>query len=112
MPHVPGVLRIERCDGHPNPTLALHGELDINSGPALEAALRAAEREAGERLIVDLGGLTFIDSAGIHRLLESDRRLRSKGRRIWLRPGPAQVQRLLELTGALNRLETEPSGTR
>jgi len=53
--------------------LALRGELDELAAPALDEAL-AEERD--EPLIVDLSGLDFICSAGIHALLRN-RRLRS-----------------------------------
>jgi stage II sporulation protein AA (anti-sigma F factor antagonist) len=106
MPHVPDALIVERTDG-PCPTLVLRGELDLYSAPMLEDALRMVEEEATDRVVLDLGGLTFIDSAGIHRLLASDERLRARGGRLALRTGSSQVQRMLELTGALQRLDTD-----
>jgi len=50
--------------------LSLRGELDEVAAPVLDQAL-AEERE--EPLIVDLSGLDFICSAGIHALLRNRR---------------------------------------
>src|ERR1700761_9637949 len=43
-------------------TLVVRGEIDLASAPVLEHALRDAEASAGARIVVDLGGLDFIDS--------------------------------------------------
>jgi anti-anti-sigma factor len=53
--------------------LSLSGELDELAAPVLDEALGDEEREP---LIVDLSGLDFICSAGIHVLLRA-RRVRS-----------------------------------
>jgi anti-anti-sigma factor len=94
-PLPPGELRIESLPGEDAVIVMLRGELDLASAGALERALHAAE--AGpERLVVDLSGLTFIDSTGIHVLLQAQQRADG---RLSLRRGPDEVHRVLELTG-------------
>ncbi len=85
--------------------LALHGELDLASAPALDQQLRAAEEIGIRRVVVDLSGLEFIDSAGLHVLLDADRRLREHGPGLVLRRGPRAVQRIFELTGTVSSLQ-------
>lgn len=79
--------------------LALHGELDMADVPELEAALRQAEA-SGLPLVVDLRGLTFIDSTGIAALMACHARLLEGGRGLAALCGSGTVLRTLELTGA------------
>lgn len=85
------------------------GEVDIAVAPALATALSTAAHDA-EQVIVDLSGVTFIDSTGLHVILTAQDELRQSGGRLVLIRGPSQVQRLFEITGVANRLEfaTDP----
>jgi anti-anti-sigma factor len=47
--------------------LTLRGELDLGTAAQLERALA----EAGEDVVLDLRGLTFMDSTGVRLLLEA-----------------------------------------
>ena len=79
--------------------LALHGELDLVSSPMLEAAFERAYELEFELIIVDLRGLEFMDSTGLHRLVAGQQRASQSGRRFALVRGGEQVQRLFDLTG-------------
>ncbi len=87
--------------------LALSGELDLASAPALERQLQAAETSGLARVVVDLRELEFLDSAGLHVLLEAHRRWAESGLQLVLRPGPRSVQRMFELTGTVSALRFE-----
>ena len=50
--------------------LVLRGELDLATAPQLEHALAAA----GDGVLLDLRGLTFMDSTGVRVLLEAAER--------------------------------------
>jgi len=52
-----------------------------------------------ELIIVDLRGLEFMDSTGLHRLVAAQQRMLQAGRRFGLVRGGEQVQRLFDLTG-------------
>ena len=96
------VVRLERAGAiH----LRLLGELDLGSAKELEAALRDAEAQASESVVVDLSRLDFIDSTGLSALVAADRRLRETGLRLALVPGPRPVQRVFEITGLDRRFE-------
>ncbi|HSO99400.1 MAG TPA: STAS domain-containing protein [Solirubrobacteraceae bacterium] len=78
--------------------VAVLGELDIASAGMLERAVRDAELDAPGRLVVDLSGLDFMDSTGLHVLLAAARRSRDGGPRLTLRRGPGPVHQVFELT--------------
>ncbi len=85
--------------------VALRGELDLHSsGLLLDATTDVA---AGSRLVLDLSGLAFVDSAGLRALMNLDLRARADGFELVLAaPGPA-VLRVLRLTGFDKRLPIE-----
>jgi anti-sigma B factor antagonist len=80
-------------------TLALSGELDLVSSPILEEAFERVYETEAELIIVDLRGLEFMDSSGLHRLVAGQQRAVQSGRRFGLVRGSEQVQRLFDLTG-------------
>ncbi len=77
----------------------VRGDVDLTSAPGLEAALAGAvrARPAPEALVVDLGGVTFLDSSGVHVLLAVHRRAAARGVRLVLRPAPPDVHRVFAL---------------
>jgi anti-sigma B factor antagonist len=80
------------------------GELDIATTPRLELVLRDAL--LGARLVVlDLRDLAFIDSTGIHAIVNASIRARQGARRLVILRGPANVDRIFKLTGTLEQLE-------
>jgi anti-anti-sigma factor len=96
----PGHLHVDiRLEGR-GTIVALTGELDIASAPELDRQLRELERSRPGHLVLDLSGLDFMDSSGIALLIRAQRAANTAGHELSLRPGPAQVQRLFELTGS------------
>jgi anti-sigma B factor antagonist len=85
-------------------TLALSGELDLMSSPIFEEALERAYEENPELIVVDLRGLEFMDSTGLHRLVSAQQRAIQSGRRFGVVRGGEPVQRLFDLTGIADLL--------
>jgi anti-anti-sigma factor len=83
--------------------IAVRGELDLASAPALEEALNRAG-DAGGLVILDLRELEFMDSTGLGLLVRTNQRAAESGVRFALVKGRQQVQRLLSLTGVGERL--------
>ncbi len=87
--------------------LRVRGDLDLASAPVLAAKLEAA-RQTGSDVVVDLEQVEFMDCAGLHVLLDAVRGGSARQARIWVTPGPRQVQKLFELTGAGETLQIAP----
>lgn len=84
--------------------LTVSGELDMASSPRLAEAFRRLH-PAARPLIVDLGGLEFIDVTGLHVLLEARERTRQAGVRLTVVNASRVVLRLLKLTGTTELLD-------
>ncbi|MCG8480174.1 MAG: STAS domain-containing protein [Spirochaetales bacterium] len=50
--------------------LALNGHLDLHSAPRLSQEIQDVIREGASKLVIDLAGVTYIDSSGIGVLLK------------------------------------------
>ena len=73
------------------------GELDMSTAPELQASLVAAY-SPGRTLIVDLGGLEFMDSTGLTLLTRWSLAAERDGFSLALAPGNDRIQRLFEIT--------------
>lgn len=82
--------------------IELIGELDLDGAPRLEDELRRVESSDADAIVVDLGGLDFIDSTGIRLLVMASERC-APGRFSLLK-GPQQVHRVFEITDLADRL--------
>jgi anti-sigma B factor antagonist len=102
-----GLLQVRRGRDEHGVVLELHGELDLGSAPELERQLAEAEAEKPGRLLIDLGNLSFMDSTGLALMLRAQQTAHDNGHQLCLRSGSPQVQRLFELTGALDRFTFE-----
>jgi anti-sigma B factor antagonist len=78
--------------------LHLEGELDMATRPQVERALLRAEDSGAAVIELDLSGLTFMDSSGLHIALEARDRALQKGHSLVLLEGAESVQRIFELT--------------
>ncbi|MFB6591670.1 STAS domain-containing protein [Streptomyces diastaticus] len=90
--------------------IGVHGDVDLHTAPALDAALARALREAAPRTVVDLSGTSFADSSILGSLLRALRDHRERERRLII-AGPMSdlVSRLFEVTGTLAAFETAPT---
>lgn len=94
----PGNLKIELGPDAHGTVVALAGELDLASVPALERQLQGLDGTSPGRLLIDLSGLDFMDSTGLALMIRAEQAARAHGHPLALRRGPAQIQRLFELT--------------
>ena len=90
-------IRVDRPEGADFAQLSPEGELDAYS----VAAFREAFAELGEesRLIVNLGGVQFMDSAGLGALIGGIRKVRENEGAIAVFCDRANITRLLHTTG-------------
>jgi anti-sigma B factor antagonist len=90
--------------------LNVHGEIDLETAPALrETLLPVLERQTGP-VVVDLSEVSFMDSTGLHLLVDTLRQLEAQNRRLAIvcREG-GHVHRLLALIGLLGTLTVHRS---
>ena len=83
----------------------MSGELDLASGPELEAELDQITGPETKLVVIDLRHLDFMDSTGLSILVRAHQRLAAEGCELGLVRGSQQVQRLLDLTGVAERLQ-------
>jgi anti-anti-sigma factor len=97
-------LRVDVQNEHDATIVAVSGELDLASSPELDAVLERAGDYGAGLVLVDLRGLEFMDSTGLSVLVKAHQRAEDAGTRFGLVNGPAQVRRLLSLTGIGDRV--------
>ena len=90
------VAGVEEHDGAT--VVRLVGELDLYNAHLVRDELIAAAGRDPERLIIELSGVTFIDSTGLGVLIEA--RTKLANRSAFLLAGPAlETRRALEISG-------------
>jgi anti-anti-sigma factor len=80
------------------------GCLDIATAPVLERQLSELRAAGFRHLLLDLAGLDFMDSAGLHLMLKWHTAAQRDGFEIAFSPGTPTVQRVFELTRTEDRL--------
>jgi anti-anti-sigma factor len=80
------------------------GELDLLTSPELESTLLEGQSHA--RLVVlDARDVTFIDSSGVHAILNANEISERNGTRLMVVPSTA-VERIFQVVGADRRVST------
>ncbi|MER5967809.1 STAS domain-containing protein [Streptomyces sp. NPDC002057] len=109
----PHYLRLTTVGIQDSVRIEVHGDLDYDSADLLleEATAQLAARPALTDLHLHCAGLGAVDSMGLSALLMIGRRTTVAGVRLHLDDRPANLDRLLELTGTLDYLTTPlPTG--
>jgi anti-sigma B factor antagonist len=78
--------------------VALAGECDLEVRDELAATLLAAVHRSPV-VVVDLGGLDFLDSSGVHGLVAAHRAALERGGHLYLENPTGSVAAVLDLTG-------------
>jgi anti-anti-sigma factor len=77
--------------------LAVSGELDLASAPELRRRVSAELASGTARVELDLGGVEFVDAAGLRALVELSEAAAAAGTRLVVRTPSPSVCRLVEL---------------
>lgn len=80
-------------------TVGLVGELDLATAGDVERELERVEASDALSIVLDLSGLTFMDSTGVRLVVRASARSRADSNRLALLRGPKAVQRVFELCG-------------
>jgi anti-sigma B factor antagonist len=93
--------------------LRIIGEVDISNARSLSEAIESAVPNDATTVLVDLAQTTYLDSAGVHLLIQLSERLKVRRRELRVVvPEEAPVRAVLELAGLAEviPLETRPKG--
>lgn len=95
VPH--GLLTIELSGvGDGAAILRLRGEVDLSSADQLAEQFALAAESGWSELVIDATDVTFMDSSGLHALVEGERLISQNGNKISFVPSD-QVRRVMEL---------------
>lgn len=84
--------------------ITVTGELDSTNAQLLEAYRAEVHPDLTRPLVLDLGGMTFMDSSGLQLLLRLHDLTRRSGGPLLLADLHPRAARVLEITGVLPRL--------
>lgn len=84
-----------RRDGSTH-TISLRGELDLATLDDVQRELLRVESSDARRIVLDLSGLSFMGSSGVHLVVNAH--ARSGSHRLRIVRGPRNVQRVFVLT--------------
>jgi anti-anti-sigma factor len=91
--------------------LGLAGDLDLTTVGELRAAVErlSLSPTTGQRVVVDLSGVAFVDSSGLNGLVTSARALEGAGSTVVLAGAGAHIVRVFEIVQLDRSVTIEPS---
>lgn len=105
----PPPFEVEVSDQGTTRIVGLRGELDLDTVRSVCEPVYEALRDGVETLVVDFTETTFVDSTGIHMIIETDAHARRGGVRFVVLPGPPAVERAFELAGFASLSNVRPT---
>ena len=79
-------------------TLRLHGELDMAASPRLAEILHDLQHGGPQQVVIDLRGLSFLDSMGLSALMDAHGAGQDGHRPVSFIAGGRRVQRVFQVT--------------
>jgi anti-sigma B factor antagonist len=83
----------------PYVVVAPQGELDIATSQLFRQHLAGLAEPAPPQVVLDLSGVTFMDSAYLGEIIRGMKHFRGLGGDLSLAAGPPQILKLLDITG-------------
>ena len=102
----PQQLAVEARTHRRTALVALRGELDMLTVSKVAEVLDGLQPQADgvRHVVLDLRGLTFMDSSGLHELIRQNEFARSNRHNLAVVRGTDTIERLLEVTGVRDDL--------
>jgi anti-anti-sigma factor len=91
-------VRAAESDTGPYTLVELSGEADVTNSEALREVLDAEIAREPRTMVIDLGGLRFMDSSALHAILRAMRSMDRQGGMLVLARPTETVARMLHLT--------------
>ena len=85
------------------------GELDVAATPRLSTVLAMTGTGAGERVVLDLVAVDFVDSTALGTILKAAGQLEEDGHSLAVVAPDGPVRRLLEMTNLTGRFRVFPT---
>ena len=91
-------LSAQKLDRDPPTVLPLKGEIDLHVFPEITASLDALIEKKPKRLVVDVSGVTYIDSAGLAALIVAMQKVEAYGGQFSLAGSQAHVRSIFKMS--------------
>ena len=88
----------------PVPVIAPKGALDLATSRGLQTRLAELAGETTQEAILDLSGVSFIDSVGLGVVLKAASRFHRQAKRLLIVAPAGPVHRILDFAGVTDRL--------
>lgn len=95
--HGPALTVCDRWDGT-EVTVTIQGEIDVTAAAVLSGHLGTVAARNPQRLVIDLAGAGFLDSAGLQAFAQVRRKL-PEDRPIIIRSAQPRLRQVFEITG-------------
>ena len=86
------------------PIVAPKGALDLGNSRGLQSRLAELAGETNREAILDLSGVSFIDSVGLGVVLKAASRFHRQAKRLFIVAPAGPVHRILDFAGVTDRL--------
>jgi anti-sigma B factor antagonist len=97
-------LNIEVIERDGSLVLCVEGELDLATSPLLDEQLERAEARECSQIVVDLGGVGFLDSTALGVLAKHAAVSDKDGQRLRIANCPPEAMRVFTVTGMVDHL--------
>ena len=94
----PGEFRVRVRSEDGAVVVAPEGEIDLGTVDEVRSAIER-EHDGSAPLVIDLGGVGFLDTSGLRLMVEQNNRAAERGYELRVLPGPPPVQRVFEIAG-------------
>jgi anti-sigma B factor antagonist len=94
--------RIEERAGSTPPVIAVTGEVDVATAPQLRECLHRVIAQGDATVVLDLLGVTFLDSTALGVLVGALKRCRELGGDLHVVLADPRIMKIFEITGLTN----------
>jgi anti-sigma B factor antagonist len=98
----------EQADAVP-PVIAVSGEIDVATAPQLRECLHRVIAQGESTIVLDLLGVTFLDSTALGVLVGALKRCREMGGDLHIVVADPRIMKIFEITGLTNVFTIAPS---
>ncbi len=98
---------VEPESGSSWPVMSVSGEIDILTSPILDERLQMTLGGGVSSIVVDLSGVTFLDSTGLSVLIAGLKRCQDAGGQMRLVSPRPNVRKVFEITGLADVFQVE-----